>query len=537
MSRAGGTGFWELRDRMREYMIGRGGLAATEEREAYDAAEARLPLDERLIQTIWAQQLFGSAELRLADGRHLRVLDPGRWNGSAGPDFRDARLMIDETPVTGDVEIHLRASDWWRHGHDRDLDYNGVVLHAVLENDDARLHDALHNGTLAPRFELEPFIFPDLDTLRRSLTVDDLQYGQPTDIGRCHTLMCRLDGAFVAEFLDRAGEERLLAKTRRLEEQSRNAAPDQVFHQAMMMTLGTGPGKTLYYLLAKRTPLAEMLDFARELPEPDWALGLEALMLAVAGLLPDDAGLADAPPEARERAKRLRALWQRLEPWWSDRVIPPTRRWFQGIRPVNFPTRRLAAMALLLARSLRQGRMPLEALLARLRSGAPTLQHTVPRRRRHPLLKDLLDWLVVPGEGHFWGTHYTFTARPAASAMNLIGESTAMSLVFNALLPAALMMARREGDQRLADAVMRLFRLIPPLQNNHITTFMTRRLFGDGEAAGALLNTEQRNQGLFQIFHHCCHGEAHNCDACYYLAEAQSRMQNSRTHKMEISPP
>ncbi len=96
------------------------------------------------------------------------------------------------------------------------------------------------------------------------MTADDFQYAQPADLGRCHRLMCELDGGVAADFLDRAGEERLIAKTRRLEDQMESAGPEQVFYQALMMALGSGPGKTLYYLLAKRTPLAETMDYAGE---------------------------------------------------------------------------------------------------------------------------------------------------------------------------------------------------------------------------------------------------------------------------------
>jgi hypothetical protein len=331
--------------------------------------------------------------------------------------------------------------------------------------------------------------------------------------------MTSLDAAWTTDFLDRAGDERLIAKTRRLEEQARQADPEQVFHQSMMMSLGTGPGRTLYYLLAKRTPQSELLEEARALPREQWATAIEALLLAVAGLLPAEDELTQAPVEARERAAMLREHWARMEPFWSDRAIPPTRRWFQGIRPVNFPVRRLAATAVLLARSLERGRRPLEALLARLRAGLPTLEGAMPARRRHPLLDDLMEWFIVGGEGHFWGTHYSFTAKPAARTMTLIGEAAAMSLVFNALLPAALLSARRDEDAELEAAVFKLFGLVPPLQANHVTEFMLRRLFGDVEQGRALANTERRRQGLFQVFQHCCNGEERHCETCYYLAK------------------
>lgn len=512
--------FWEYREYLRQRLAGTGGttggtLAAAEPEEPYQVLKGPAPLSERLIQTIWAQQLLQPGALRLADGRPLRILDPGRWNGSAGADFKAAHLLIGTETVLGDVEIHLAGPDWLAHGHQRDLAYNTVVLHVVLRLGDGKIHDPLHNGGLVPRLELEPYIFPDLETLRRSLTPDDYQYTQPQGVGRCHALLTELTPAVLTDFLDRAGEERLVAKMQRLDEQARHAPLEQVFYQALMMALGTGSGKTLYYLLAKRTPLSEMMDFVRELPEAQWAAGFEALFLNVGGLLPSGEELVTAPPESRARAEMLWTLWRRFEPYWSDRVIPPTRRWFQGIRPVNFPVRRLAGVAALLARRLRAGRLPLADLLERIQAGQASLEQAVPSRKRHSLLAELVEWFRVDGAGHFWGNHYSFSAAPSVRVMDLIGEGAALSLTFNALLPMALLAARRAGDEALVKAAQRLYGIVPPLQSNHITEFMGHRLFGQNEHAMKLINTERRQQGLFQIFYACCNGEERHCEACH----------------------
>ena len=489
--------------------------------EPYRPDKGPLPLNERLIQTIWAQQLISPTGLRTADGAPLRVLDAGRWNGSAGPDFKDASLMIGAETVRGDVEIHTKASDWRNHGHQRDLDYNGVALHVVLQIDDDQIRDTLHNGNQLARLEIEPYIFPDLETLRRSLTADDFQYAQPEGVGRCHGLMTQLDVGLIADFLDRAGDERLIGKMQRLDEQAQATDLEQVFFQAMTMALGAGPSKTLYYLLAKRTPLAEMGDYVRELDSADWPTGFEALLIHMAGLAPTDEQLTKAPPEAVARAERLAELWQRWEPVWADRAIEPTRRWFQGLRPVNFPLRRLAGVAVLLAHMMRVDRAPLADLIGHIEAGRASLEGAVPRRKRHPLLMDLVGWFRVEGKGHFWGTHYSFAAKPAGRTMDLIGEGAATSLVLNALLPAALLSARRIENEAQTEAVQRLYGLVPPLQPNHVTEFMTRRLFGDSERGKTLINTERRRQGLFQIFHHCCNAQERHCGECYFLNPTQ----------------
>jgi hypothetical protein len=88
---------------------------------------------ERLLQKIWLRGDFNRAGSVLDDGRRLQILHPGRWNLLGGPDFRGARLRFADGQIqTGDVEVHLHASDWAAHGHARDPAYDGVVLHVIL---------------------------------------------------------------------------------------------------------------------------------------------------------------------------------------------------------------------------------------------------------------------------------------------------------------------------------------------------------------------------------------------------------------------
>jgi len=485
----------------------------------YQSGEALTPVQERLVQAIWAGQMFQPEGLRTVEGQPIRVLDPGRWNGAGGPDFKGAQLLIHDRTAVGDVEIHVLASQWRAHGHERDLDYNGVILHVVLRNDDGATGDRLHNGSIIPRLELEPYVFPDLETIRRSVTPDDFPYDRPPTLGRCHEMMMSLEAPALAELLDRAGDERFAAKIARVEAQSRAEDLDQVFYQTLMLGLGSGPGKSLYYLLAKRAPLADLLDEARQLPPEERRLGIEAILLHVGGLVPDAGERTLPDEETRAYRERVHELWSRFAPAWSDRLMPPTRRWFRGLRPVNFPLRRLSAVAALLNRGLRTGRTPLAEAAAHLRALAPTLETAPATRRAHPAVRECVRWLRVEGDQTFWARRYTFAAEPAARPLDLIGEATARSLALNAMLPALVVYARRQEDAGLERAARRLFEIFPALPPNHITTFMGRRLFGDSPRARDVFKTERRQQALFQIFYACCSGEERHCDLCYYFKQ------------------
>jgi len=90
---------------------------------------------EDLLQFIWRYSYFNSSSLITEAGEDLRILSPGMLNTGAGPDFRDARILIGGRLHEGPVELHMKASDWNRHGHSADDNYRGVILHVVWEDD------------------------------------------------------------------------------------------------------------------------------------------------------------------------------------------------------------------------------------------------------------------------------------------------------------------------------------------------------------------------------------------------------------------
>ena len=103
---------------------------------------------ERLMHYVWQYRLLTPADMVTVDGRRISIIDPGRHNTDAGPDFFNAKIKIGERTWAGDVEMHVRASDWHRHHHDSDPAYDSVVLH-VVDCDDAPI--ARRNGEIIPQ--------------------------------------------------------------------------------------------------------------------------------------------------------------------------------------------------------------------------------------------------------------------------------------------------------------------------------------------------------------------------------------------------
>ena len=475
-------------------------------------------LDERLVQAIWHDQLLKKDELATASGKRVEIIEPGRWNTARGPDFLDARLRVAGELLQGDIEIHVNSADWHRHAHHQDFEYNRVILHAVLRANDDRPYQEKQNGERLEQLVLEPILEPDLETIQSTINLGDYPYGRPAHLGLCHEQFLRLPETQFHEFMITAGRTRIEDKVARFRAQMQTADFYQVIYQALLTAQGFKASKTLYFLLSKRAPLRELVELARDVRPEDRGDFYLSVLLHVGQIVPGQKDLLeDSDEESAAFRDKLQKLWNNARPYFSDRLIPPTRRWFAGMRPAGFPTRRLAAVAVLLGR-LTDGDDP---LFQRFRTRVKTIPSpdAKPKEMRR-FWKELAADFLVSGEEHYFGTHFTLGGkkqRPQA----LLGEPAARSLVFNVFLPMAVLDARRRRDEELETRAWEAIQTFPSLEKNSVVRFMDKRIFGESGLGKGLLKTEIYQQALMKVFGDCCAQNERTCDDCTFFALAE----------------
>jgi hypothetical protein len=473
------------------------------------------PVDERLVRVIWHEQMMRAADMATASGKRIEVLEPGRWNTGRGPDFLDARVRLAGEEFSGDVEIHVDSADWRRHGHHQDFTYNRVVLHVALHAHDDRPYEEKQNGERLERLVVSQCVEPDLDTLRRTISLDEYPMAQAAETGVCHEEFMRLPEPQLLDFLRAAGKARIEDKIGRLEVQAVGVGSEQLLYQAIMVAQGYKANKTLYFLLAKRAPLAELRELARDVAPEERTTFYLSVLLHVAQLFPAQAdALAGTDGETQDLVARMQRHWAIARPYLSDRILPPTKRWFAGMRPPGFPPRRLAAVAVLLGR-IADPREPLIATMrAKVLGASPVGLKPAALSR---LWLSLVEPLVVDDEAHYFARHFTLGGRPQRPQA-LLGEPAARSLFFNALLPLLILEARRSGDAALAEAAWTLAARFPALEDNAVIRFMQRRLFGEGSDRAAWFRVELFQQALYKVFSDCCAHNERSCGDCVLLA-------------------
>ncbi len=223
-------------------------------------AEACAPaLSELDLVSLWQGQRLPAGALVTRDGTPLAILSPGRRVGGGGPDFREAVIATPAGMLTGDVELHVRASDFARHGHGQDPAYNGVVLHVVFWDDQGR-DTLLAGGLTATVAALEPWLE------RRRQEIQEWSTRPPAGQEPCADVLSRKGSGPIAAILDERGDRRLQQKTDQVRRALRGATADDALWAGLLEALGLGGNRGAFRELASSLPWGRLTSAIHPLP-------------------------------------------------------------------------------------------------------------------------------------------------------------------------------------------------------------------------------------------------------------------------------
>ena len=131
-------------------------------------------MNEAFLQYIWAQRLYKTPEMLTTQHRQITVLNPGRLNTDAGPDFFNAQVKINGITWAGNVEIHLTSDDWYRHGHETDAAYNNVILHVVARSTGREVRNSHGEVISEVVLDYDPTLLEKYQELKPDLTTMDI---------------------------------------------------------------------------------------------------------------------------------------------------------------------------------------------------------------------------------------------------------------------------------------------------------------------------------------------------------------------------
>ena len=378
-------------------------------------------MNEEFLQFIWEHGLFNRNNLLTIDGKPAEVIHVGQPNTDSGPDFFNARIRIGETTWAGNVEIHQKSSHWYRHHHNVDAAYDNVILH-VVETFDLPVKVKNH----------------ELPTLVISYPSELLKnYEQLLKSERwiaCEDKLSEVDPFILRFWFSSLMIERLQSKTGDilvLLEQNKNNWND-TFYQLLARNFGMKTNALPFELLARSLPLQILSKHKNDLFQT------EALLFGQSGLL-NESLLGD------DYFLSLRNEYSFLYKKYGLSGIESHLWKFMRLRPINFPTIRIAQLAALINHS--------SALFSR-----------VLETENLGELRKLFD--VSASE--YWDTHYNFNKISKDNHRKTLGESAFNNLVINTVVPILFVYGDQHMDQAMKDRALALLENLAPESNQII---------------------------------------------------------------------
>ncbi|GGG54479.1 DUF2851 family protein [Bizionia arctica] len=414
-------------------------------------------MQEDFLHYVWQYKKLDVIHLKTSQYEILEIVSVGQHNTNSGPDFFNAQLKIAGQLWAGNVEIHIKSSDWFVHNHETDKAYDNVILHVVWEHDTEIFRK---DNSIIPTLELKGYVDSHVfQNYTKLLSAKNKWIN-------CESDFAEVDKFIVDSWLERLYIERLERKSRTIEtllEDSKNNW-EAVLFKMLAKNFGLKVNGDAFF------SLANSIDFSviRKLKTNQTAL--EALFLGQAGLLEED--IQDS--YFLELQKEYLFLKQKFQLSHTE-VIPIQ---FFRLRPQNFPTIRLSQLA------------TLYSLHANLFSKIIALDSK----------KDLYNLFQV-ATSVFWESHYSF-GKQSKLASKKIAKPFIDLLLINTIIPLKFAYSRYQGTD-INETLLELIQHIPSEKNSIVQAFNKLK---------NVSHSALQSQGLIQLKSEYC--DKNKCVQC-----------------------
>ncbi len=405
-------------------------------------------MKEDFLHYVWQYKKFDFSNLTTVSGERLTIVNSGQYLQKAGPDFFNAQITIDNQKWAGNVEIHIKSSDWYVHHHEKDENYDSIILHVVWEND-------------APIFRKDNSEIPVLE-LKQYVSAATLNNYRAL-IAPKSWIYCEKSIAHVDEFVYQNWQERLFFE--RLERKS-------IPIQQLLETTENDWEAVLFCMLAKNFGLntngetflkiAKSISFAIIRKECFEVQNLEALFFGQADMFPVDA--------EDIYSNDLKTRFDYISHKYQLGKSPVQPVQFFKHRPDNFPTIRLAQLAMLYHKQTN------------------LFSQIIANKKLSDFYK-----LFAISISDYWQTHYQFD-KESPKKKKRFSKLFIDLLIINTVIPIQFAYAKSQGKE-VSETIVALLKEIAPEKNVIIQKF---------ENFGVTSKTAFETQTLLQLKNEYC---------------------------------
>ncbi len=395
--------------------------------------------------------MFSVNELQTTKNENLQILRSGEHNLNSGPDFFNAKVKIGKQLWAGNIEIHVNASDWYLHHHEKDENYDNVILHVVWNKDIEVYHK---NNLPIPTLELKGFVSKEVVYHYQTL------FYQKSKWINCENFIADTDKFILNNWLEVLYIERLKQKSERINKLLKQATNDweAVLFQLLAKNFGLKVNGEAFL------NLAISIDFKIIRKEQSSIINLEALLFGQAGFL-NDRNDGIYYNKLQCEYNYLRSKYN-LEPLFNGQFQ------FFRLRPNNFPTIRLAQFSTLY--------FSYHNLFSKILN-----------------LERLEDYykLFEIDTSPFWHQHYSFTSKSVKRSKKLTNQFVNLLLI-NTIIPLLFVYYKHIGKIE-EENILKLANEIPVEKNNIIEKFTT--LMNNSDSYAYIIKNAFESQAFLQL--------------------------------------
>ena len=402
---------------------------------------------EQLLHYVWKHKIFPLKELKTTTGQQVEVIDTGLANTDAGPDFFNAKLKLDGVLWIGNIEIHERSSDWFKHGHHADAGYNSVILHIASEID---TEISRSNGERIPQIQL---ICPEAVRTNYKELLETDSYPP------CYRIIPSLSPFTAHSWMSALQMERFEQKATLLNERLKRCQGnwEDAFFITLARNFGFGLNGDAFETWAHQLPFRAVDKHRNDLFQ------IEAIFFGQAGILEYSDGDG--------YYLRLKKEYTYLQHKFGLIPMDASLWRFLRLRPANFPHIRIAQLACLYHRAY--------GLLSRIME-TETLQG----------VRDILKG----GTSEYWLTHYTFGGSSPSRPKTLSNTSLDL-LIINTVVTFLYAYGLHKGNRVLCARAGSFLEELKA-ENNYITRMW--------EQCGMKASNAADSQALIQLKKEYC---------------------------------
>ena len=452
----------------------------------------KLNINEDFICRIWEGGDAYYSSLVTDSNEDVEIIDHGKRNYDAGPDYRDAKVKIGGKIYTGDIEVHRDFKNWAEHSHPKDRRYNSVILHVVMWDSEERTPPKLRIKRDLPSVVLANHLTSSIHEIWQDII------SMPSDKFRlpCFEYNHHAEEPVITDWLQKLAVDRLKLRAERIHNRLQElsgskdviskskAVWEQVLYEFVFEALGFSKNKEQMLKLAGNLQLKL---FAKH--SSGNVTGIQAMLYGGGGLLFDvrvKDGFID----------EIKSFWRELEPKLRIPVMERSSWNFFRQRPQNFPTLRLAYGSQIIHKLLKDELF--KKIIDIFSSPAFSVKSAVKK----------LESLFEPGYDEYWQSHYDLGKR--SKGKNILGGKQRISdIIINVILPFVSVYSQTFDRQAIKENAVEFYNEFRIRPDNNITRVIAAQLL---KTKKIKLNTPAMEQGVIQLYNFYCTRE--NCGKC-----------------------